>query len=168
LAAQFDRFEAYGFGIDYPSEWAIEFDHKSVRNSGGLGLRSPTGYKVFLSWGDLEKVKKLGGTEAHADFSVERVKGNKGARIIDGVKGSMMAGGHRASFRDVRFETSGGGVIGGSKTVQEIRSLHAHCDVSSRYFVLYGQVGPENAEEQGKVVSAMIKGFACHRVDPPG
>jgi len=162
---RYDRLEAYGFGVDYPSSWSIMFDPKSTKSAGDVTMKSPRGYNVSLSWGELEKVRSLNGVDAHADFSVDRVKGKREAQVMDVRKDSMMVDGHRASFRDVKLGVARRRVMGKAETVQEVRSLHVHCDVSSRYFVLYGQVGQDLGDEQRDVLSRMIRGFACHRAD---
>jgi hypothetical protein len=47
-------------------------------------------------------------------------------------------------------------------TPQEVRSLHVHCDVSSRYFVLYGPSSPEKASDLRYVIDKMSMTFVCH------
>jgi hypothetical protein len=164
--AGYERLEAYGFGVDYPLDCLIEFNPKSTRKGGDVALKSPHGYKLFLSWGDLEKVKKLSGTEGHADYSLNRMKASREARIEEVHKESMVVNGHRASFRDVRLDLVKRGIFfNTTKSPTQVRSLHVHCDVSSRYFVIYSPVSPAKAEEQSEVVLRMIKTFACHSTD---
>lgn len=161
----YERFEAYGFGIDYPADCTIEFNPRSTRTVGDVAMKSPRGYKLFLSWGDLQKVKKLNGIEGHADYTIQRLKGRLAAQVGEVRKESTTVNGHRASFRDVTLEVISKGFfpLSTSKSLQRVRSLHVHCDVSSRYFVIYSQVSPEKSEEQIEVVSNMVKTFVCHR-----
>jgi hypothetical protein len=161
--ATYDRLEAYGFGVDYPSDCVIELDPKSKRSEGDVALKSPNGYKLFLSWGDLEKVKKLNGVDAHADYSVDRMKGGRETKIMDVRKDSMVVNGHRSAFRDVDLDiVQRGSFFNTSKTQQHVRSLHVHCDVTGRYFVIYGPVSTDKSKEQSEVVSRMVKTFVCH------
>ena len=161
--ATYERLEAYGFGVDYPSDCVIELDPKSKRSEGDIALKSPSGYKLFLSWGDLEKVKKLNGVDAHADYSVDRIKGGRETKVRDVRKDSMVVNGHRSAFREVDLETLRRGTFLHTSTIREhVRSLHVHCDVTGRYFVIYGPVSPDKSEEQGEVLSRMVKAFVCH------
>lgn len=161
--ALYERLEAYGFGVDYPSDCVIEFNPKSLRTQGDVTLKSPRGYKLFLSWGELEKVKKLNGVEGHADFSIKRIEGSREAKVVDVLKDSMAVNGHRASLRDVRLELIRRGVFfNTTRTPQIVRSSHLHCDVSGRYFVIYGPVTPDKSEEQAGVVNRMVRSFVCH------
>jgi len=160
--AAYERFEAYGFGTDYPSDWVIELNPKSRRALGDLALKYPGGDKLFLSWGELEKVKKLNGVEAHADYSVDRIKG-RGGKIVDLRKDSVVVNGHRSASRDVDIETlRRGRFMSTYKVRQHVRSLHVHCDVTGRYFVIYGSISPDRAEEQSEVFSKVVKTFVCH------
>jgi hypothetical protein len=159
----YERLEAYGFGVDYPSDCVIEFSPKSTRNKGDVALKSPRGYKLFLSWGELDKVKKLEGVEGHADYSIQRIKTSREADVADVRKDSRTVNGHRAAYRDVSLELVRRGIFfNKTKTPQRVRSMHVHCDVSSRFFVIYGPVSPERSDEQAGVVSMMIRNFACH------
>lgn len=161
--AGYERLEAYGFGMDYPSDCVIEFNPKSKRNQGDIALKSPRGYKLFLSWGELEKVKKLNGVDAHADYSIGRIKGSREAKIVDVRKDSFTINGHRAAFRDANLELVKRGVFfNTTKTPQRVRSFHLHCDVTTRYFVIYGPVGSEKQDEQSEVINRMVKSFVCH------
>ena len=149
--------------MDYPADCVIEFNPKSKRSEGDVALKSPSGYKLFLSWGELEKVKKLNGVEAHADYSIARIKGNREAKIWDVRRDSMVVNGHRSAFREIDLEIVRRGIFfNASKSPQHVRSLHVHCDLTGRYFVIYGPVAPEKSKEQGEVVSRMVKSFVCH------
>ena len=160
---RYERLEAYGFGVDYPLDCIIEFNPKSNRSHGDIALKSPGGYKLFVSWGELDKVKKLNGVEGHADYSIQRIKGSREAKIEDVRKDTMNVNGHRASFRDVSLEILKRGIFfNTTKTAQQVRSMHLHCDVSSRYFVIYGPATSENSGKQFDVISKMVHSFVCH------
>ena len=161
--ARYERLEAYGFGVDYPSDCVIEFSPKSTRSQGDIAFKSPSNYKLFLSWGELEKVKKLNGVEGHADYSLKKMGGSREAKVGEVHKESTIVNGHPASFRDVSVELVRRGIFfNTTKSQRQVRSLHVHCDVSSRYFVIYSPVPLEKADEQAEVVSRMIKNFSCH------
>jgi hypothetical protein len=161
--AGYERLEAYGFGVDYPSDCTIEFNPKSNRKEGDVAMKSPSGYKLFLSWGELEKVKKLNGVDGHADYSIKRMGGSREANMGNVRKESMVVNGHPASFREVSLDLVRRGIFfNTTKSPTQVRSLHVHCDVSDRYFVIYSPVSPQKSEEQGEVVSRMIRNFVCH------
>lgn len=158
-----ERLEAYGFGVDYPSDCVIEFNPKSTRSQGDIAFKSPAGYKLFLSWGELSKVEKLGGVDQHADYSIKRVKGSREAEVKDRRREARRVNGHNASYNEVNLDLVRRGIFfNKSKTPQEVRSLHVHCDISSRYFVLYGPANPEKSDKQGEVFSMMVQTFSCH------
>ncbi len=108
-------------------------------------------------------MKKLNGVEGHADYSIKRMKGSREASVKDVRRESTTVNGHAASFSDVKLEIVRRGIFFNRKTTpQDVRSLHVHCDNSSRYFVLYGPTPPEKSDEQAKVFTKMIQSFACH------
>ncbi len=74
-----------------------------------------------------------------------------------------MVNGCQSAFRDVDLElVRRGTFFNTSKTQQHVRSLHVHCDVTGRVFVIHGPVPPDKSEEQSEVVSRMVKTFVCH------
>jgi hypothetical protein len=128
-----------------------------------VALKSPSGYRLFVSWGALEKVEKLKDVDGHADYSIERIKGSREAVVKNVKRQSVSANGHKASLNDIDVELVSRGLFFNKTTTQQkVRSLHVHCDVSSRYFVIYSPATPEKSQEQGDVVSRMVKSFVCH------
>ncbi len=149
--------------MDYPSDCVIEFNPKSRRDEGDIAFKSPGGYKIFLSWGPLKKVEKLHGVEGHADYSIERIRKSREARVKDVRRETVRVKGHAASFNEVKLELIKRGLYFNKKvTPQDVRSLHTHCDVSSRYFVLYSPMAAEKSLEQGDIVASMMKTLSCH------
>jgi hypothetical protein len=141
----------------------VEFNPKSARAGGDVVFKSQGGYKIFVSWGDLKKVEKLNGVDGHADFSIKRMKGSGEARVKDMRRESRTVGGHRASYNEVKLELVRRGLyFNKSLTPQEVRSLHVHCDVTSRYFVLYGPYPPDRSREQREAMDRMSINFVCH------
>ena len=161
---RYERFEAYGFGVDYPTDWTIELNPKSGRSGGDIAFKSSSGHKIFLSWGELKKVENLHGVDGHADYSIQKIKRSSQATIRGVKRESVRVNGHPASFNRVELElTTKGSFFNRVVTLQEVRSLHVHCGVSSRYFVMYGFTPREKSQEEGEVVSTMIHTFLCHR-----
>ena len=126
-------------------------------------MKSPNGYKLFLSWGELKKVEKLRGVDGHADYSIQKIKGSREALVKDVRRESTRVNGHNASFSDIKLEVLRRGLFfNTTKTPQVVLSLHVHCDASSRYFVIYSPASSDKSQEQAEVVSRMVKSFVCH------
>jgi len=158
----FERLEAYGFGIDYPRDYQIEFNPKSTRGQGDIALKAPDRSKIFLSWGDLKKVSKYG-VEGHADYSVKRISGSREATVEKVTKETRTVNGHPGAYRSVDLQLARRGLFSrGSTTPQIVRSLHVHCDISSRYFVIYGPTTPESSDTLDANMSRMVASFTCH------
>ena len=135
-ALPFERLAVYGFSMDYPTTCKIELNPKSDRNQGDIAFKSPDGYKIFLSWGEMKKVEKFRDVDAHADYSLERIKRSREAKILDVKRERMRANGHPASFNHVKLDLVKRGIFfNQTKTSQEVRSLHLRCENTSRYFV---------------------------------
>ena len=163
-ALPFERLAVYGFAMDYPTNCRVEFNPKSDRNQGDIAFKSSDGYKVFLSWGEMKKVEKFRDIDAHADYSLERIKGSREAKILDVKRERRRANGHPASFNHVKLELVKRGIFfNQTKTSQEVRSLHLHCENTSRYFVIYGPATPLQSEKQGEIIARMIQSFVCHQ-----
>jgi hypothetical protein len=160
---EFERLAVYGFAIDYPANCIVEFNPKSDRNQGDVAFKSSEGYKIYLSWGQLKKVEKFSGVAAHADYSLDRIKGSGEAKVADVRRESTRVNGHEAAFSHVKLELIKRGIFfNKTRTPQEVRSLHVHCDDSSRYFVIYGPGRPDQSTNEGEVVAQMIETFTCH------
>jgi hypothetical protein len=110
----------------------------------------------------MKKVAKFRDVDAHADYSLERIKGSREAKILDVKRERRRANGHPASFNQVKLELKRGIFFNQTKTSQEVRSLHLHCENTSRYFVIYGPATPLQSEKQGEVITKMIQSFVCH------
>jgi hypothetical protein len=160
---EFERLAVYGFGIDYPADCVVEFNPKSDRNAGDVAFKSPNGYKIYVSWGELKKVEKFQDVEAHADYSVDRIRGSREANVIDAQRESTKVNGHDAALSRVKLDLIKRGLFfNKTRTAQDVLSLHIHCANSSRYFVIYGPGRPDQAASQSEAVSRMIETFTCH------
>jgi hypothetical protein len=161
---RYERFEAYGFGVDYPYDWTIELNPKSTRSQGDIAFKSSSGHKIFLSWGELRKVENLHGVDGHADFSIQKISRSSQATVRGVKRESANVNGHPSSSNKVELElTTKGSFFNRVVTLQEVHSLHVHCDISSRYFVMYGFTPREKSQEGGEVVAKMTRTFLCHR-----
>ncbi|MDA4121091.1 MAG: hypothetical protein OK404_01635 [Thaumarchaeota archaeon] len=91
------------------------------------------------------------------------MKGSGEAKVKDIRRESRMINGHRASYNEVKLELIRRGLfLNKTLTPQEVRSLHVHCDTSSRYFVLYNPSSPEKSSDLRYVIDKMSLTFICH------
>jgi hypothetical protein len=153
----------YGFSFAYHPSAKIEFNPKFSRLAGDVAIKFLGEYNTFVSWGDLEKLKrKLPSVEEHARYSIENVSKRFQGRVTGIEKTQVSVNGHAAEYNHVRIDIPKRGLFGGRQQVQEMHSLHIHCPESLRYFVIYGSSGPEKAESQGRMVATFIQSFKCH------
>jgi hypothetical protein len=160
---RFERFAAYGFSVDYPVDCVLELRPKSKRDEGEVAFKSSSNNVYFLSWGPLEKVKNLRDVGRHADYTIDRIRKNREAKIRDIKRESVKVNGHSSPFNHLWIDVERRGFLFGStRSSHEIRSLHVHCENSSRYFMIYVQGAAEASDLQGTVMTRMIQSFTCH------
>ncbi len=143
----------------------VEFNPKSQRGEGDVAFKSRQGYRVFLSWGPLEKVvPKLGTTLDHAKYSVERIKhGGEASDVSDVSFRDVLINGHNSTRSSVKLAMVKRTIFfGKNKMPREATSFHVHCDNSGRYFVLYAYAEPEYSEEEQSIIDKMATSFVCH------
>ena len=163
----YENFSIYGFSLDYPEECRVEFNSKSRRESGDVVFTFPDKVdrvRIFLSWGELEKVsKRFQTTEEHAEFSLDAMKKGKNVKNFERVsRDTLPLHNHRGSVNKVKFDERSVGLIGSKDIPRQAYSLHVHCDKSNRYFVLYTMT-PRNSESRyDRIMDSMRDSFRCH------
>jgi hypothetical protein len=165
MKSGFENFSMYGFTIDYPETCRVEFNSKSRRESGDVVFKFPESDKIFLSWGELEKVsKRFGSAEEHADYSLEAMKKGKNVRNFERVsRDTLPLHKHKTSMNKVRFDEKALKLFGRGKDVpREAYSLHVHCDASKRYFLLYGMAPADDKRGFERTMQSMRESFNCH------
>jgi hypothetical protein len=162
VPVEMDKLLVYGFSFEFPKTSKLEFNPKFKREDGDVAVKTPEKAVVFVSWGDLEKVKKRAPTiEDHAKFSLDRVSKSVQGKMTVVEKKEITVNGHDALSNYVRVEVPRRGLFG-KGTQQEVRSVHVHCDKSGRYFVIYATCTPQNSEEQGRTVEGICETLRCH------
>ena len=154
----------YGFRIEYPEECRVEFNSKSRREAGDVAFRFPENTRIYLSWGELEKVaKRFNSAEEHANYSLEAMQKGKNVKNFERVYRDVIPmHSHKGSVNKVKFDEKGVRFIPGSKDLpREAYSFHIHCDKSNRYFILYGMT-PANEARYGRIMDSMRESFKCH------
>lgn len=165
LRSDFENFSIYGFAIDYPEVCRVEFNSKSRREAGDVSFRFPDSLKIFLSWGDLEKVsKRFGSAEEHANYSLEAMQKGKNVKNFERVsRDTMSLHDHKTSINKVRFDEKALKIFGRGKDLpREAYSLHVHCDKSNRYFVLYTMAPADGDQKFERIMESMRESFNCH------
>ena len=155
----------YGFTVDYPYVCKVEFNSKSRRESGDVAFTFPDRSKIFLSWGDLEKIsKRFTSVEEHADYNLDAMKKGKNVKNFERVSRDTVAlHTHNSSVNKVRFDEKGLKIFGrGNDIPREAHSFHVHCDKSKRYFVLYSLSLADGQLRFDKIMESMRESFKCH------
>jgi len=164
LNTAYEKFRMYGFSIDYPQECQVEFNSKSRREAGDVVFRFPENVRIFLSWGELDKVtKRFNSAEEHANYSLDAMKKGKNVTNFERVsRDTIPMHSHKGYLNRVKFDEKGIKFLPGSKDVpREAYSLHVHCDDSKRYFVLYTMM-PANEVRFSRIMESMRESFKCH------
>jgi len=160
----YERFCMYGFAIDYPDTWRIEFGPKSGRAEGYVVFRSPMKDRAFLTWGMLEKIRgRYNSLEAQAEASLARIGTGGEVRKLKVTETEMTeVNGHRAIFNHFILDRAIGMrmVRLGSK---EVWSIHLWCDKTERFFIVYESTpDPSRSPEQSLIFGHMKDSFVCH------
>jgi len=157
-----DTLVIYGFSFEYPKSRKLEFNPKFKRTDGDVAVKSPEKAVVFVSWGELEKIAKKAPTvEAHANFSLERVKKSVQGKMSAVDHKEVEVNDHPALYNSVKIQVPRRGLFGRGQE-QEVTSVHLHCDKSKRYYVIYATSNEENLAEQQRVLQGIIETFHCH------
>ncbi|MDA4122355.1 MAG: hypothetical protein OK456_04145 [Thaumarchaeota archaeon] len=158
-----DTLAIYGFSFRYPASRSLEFNPKFKREQGDVAVKSPEKAVVFFSWGDLAKLQKTQtGLEAHAKFSLEKIKKSVQGKMVQVERRELTLNGHPALFNHVKVEVPRRGLVGKSGGEQEVRSLHLHCPDSGRYYVVYATSTAANSEVQSRTLDEIVASVRCH------
>jgi hypothetical protein len=161
-AAAMDTLTVYGFSFQFPRASSLEFNPKFKREGGDVAVKSPEKAVVFVSWGDLAKLEKRAPTlEAHAKFSMDKVKKSVQGKMIQLELREVDVNGHTALLNHVKIEVPRRGLFGKGRE-QEVTSVHLHCKESGRYFVIYATSNAENSDRQGRTIDDIIASLRCH------
>jgi hypothetical protein len=160
-----ERFSMYAFSIDYPEVCRLELNPKTTRQKGDLVLHFPDREKMFVSWGELDDAKKAYGTaEAQAEQTIKAA--SKDARtkgLVRLEKESIQINSHIGIYNHVRLEQAKSGLIPRRDAIKhDIFSLHLHCDLTSRYFVVYSMPSQFAPEDFGDLFKDLARSVECH------
>ena len=165
------RFSAYGFGVDVPDDWRIEFNPKTTQERGDVAFHSPRNNAFFVSWGRLDDARSRFETlEQQRDESVKRVKRNPNVAMAKvEFSSNEKVNGHESIMSKMVAQKRRGGFLSAMMTrsqdpAHEVWSAHLHCPQSSRFYVVYWDVrdGGEFPDTEERF-RAMVRTFSCHR-----
>ena len=155
----------YGFSAKIPNDARIEFNPKSRREKGDLVFHLQGGYKVFLSWGQLQDARKRFKTAAEqAKESVERSVKSSMAKL-DGEPHTenLKIRDHDAVYTRARMWSERGAFLMGKRRItQDTIALHLHCEDSDRYYVVYAFGRPEVSDEIRRNFEPIMRSLKCH------
>jgi hypothetical protein len=157
-----DTLRIYGFSFQFPITSKLEFNPKFKREDGDVAVKSPDKANVFVSWGDLDKVVKKAPTiQDHAKFSLDRVKKSVQGKMTTLESKDITINGHSAVFNHVKIEVPRRGLFGKGQ-LQDVRSVHLHCDRTKRFYVIYATATEANVEAQSRTMQGIIETLQCH------
>lgn len=157
-----DTLRIYGFMFQFPANAKLEFNPKFKRDDGDVAIKSPERANVFVSWGDLTKViKKAPTIQDHAKFSLDRVKKSVQGKMTIVETKDITVCGHDAVFNHVKIEVPRRGLFGKGQ-MQEVTSVHLHCDKTNRFFVIYANATEATAQIQRQTMDGVVESLKCH------
>lgn len=159
----YELFSIYGFNIEYPDTWEVELNPKSERTAGDVVFKA-LHHRVFLSWGNLNSAKeKYGSLDKHVDAGIQKVKKGGDVRKLETLeRRSISINGHEAIFSRYRV-TLGVSFYAMRTAYREVSSVHAHCEQTGKFFVLYESVMGSSALTDSETIFEHMKmTFRCH------
>jgi hypothetical protein len=168
--ANYDRFAVYGLELGYPNDWRVEIRGKSKREKGDVIFQSPAGPRIFLSWGPLALVAaRFAVLEKHADNSLANVKKMQNVKSLEIVdRRREKINGHDAVYTHAKIVLEQRMMVRKFKSGRDIQSIHLHCEVSDRYFIIYNPVDealaatPQSDKPDVDLLALASGTFKCH------
>ncbi len=159
-----ERFAVYGFHLDIPDDWRVEFNPKSNRSEGDVAFHSPKNNILFVSWGKLEDAKKrYASLEAHRDDTVKRIR--KSPNITDAKLSKserVVVSGHDGLRSEVTVQQTRG-IIGRRQLAHDVMSVHFYCEETGRFYVVHWDITvADEYPDAAKTLSSLVASVACH------
>ena len=159
-----EKFAVYGFQLEIPDDWRVEFNPKSNRREGDVALHSPKNNICYFSWGKLEEAKKrYGSLEDHRNDTIKRIRKSSNVQSAELITSDKLAvSGHEGLRSEVEVRQNRG-IMGRGQVAHRISSVHFYCPESSRFHVIHWDitVGDEYADPQ-KILASMASSVECH------
>src|SRR3989442_8621983 len=85
-----EKFSAYGFQVEIPEDWRIEFNAKNSRQRGDVAFHSPKNNVFFVSWGKLEDAqRRFRNLEGHRDETIKRFRSDPNMKSGGNVRSAL-------------------------------------------------------------------------------
>ena len=159
-----EPFALYGFQVEIPDNWRVEFNPKGSRKKGDIVFQSPQGNRIFVSWGPLDSAQKRFKTlDEQRDSSIARVKKGPDVKSLNVTDSrEELIGGHRALISHVSASVKAG-FMARNAAEKDLWSVHFYCPNLSRYYVIYSLLrAPDEFENFSSLFNSMAKSFNCH------
>jgi hypothetical protein len=159
-----EKFAAYGFILDVPDDWRIEFNAKNTRQKGDVAFHSPANNVFFLSWGKLEDAqKRFKSLEIHRDETLKRVRSNPNVKRVDIVFSEKQAiSSHEGIMSKVEAQKRRG-MISRDEPTNDIWSVHFYCPEMGRYYVAYWNINDKDEYPGAEAkFRDIVQSIACH------
>ncbi len=160
-----ELFSVYGFGLELPDDWRVEFNPKNTRLKGDVAFHSQKNNVFFVSWGRLEEARKrFKGLGEHRDATVKRIRENPNILKAEVVASSdQTVAGHGAVYSEMVAQRRRA-FMGPQQKPQQVLSLHFYCPEADRYYVVYWHLSdPEEYPDGKRMFEDIAKSVSCHR-----
>lgn len=160
-----ERFAAYGFKVDVPDDWRIEFNSKNTRQKADVAFHSPKNNVFFVSWGNLEEARRRFKTlDEHRDESIRRIRKDPNMKKVEVAKSARQKVSTHDGIVSEVIAQRRSGLFGRNEPEHKVWSLHFYCPESSRYYVVYWHVkdSEEFHDAEGRFVG-LSKTIECHQ-----
>ncbi len=160
-----ERFSAYGFRMDVPNNWRIEFNSKNTRQKADVAFHSPKNNVFFVSWGNLDEARKrFKSLEEHRDESIKRIRKDPNMKKVGVSKTTKQrVSTHDGIISEVLAQKRSG-LFGRNEPEHDVWSLHFYCPESVRYYVVYWHVkDAEEFPDKEEMFVGLSKTIECHQ-----
>jgi hypothetical protein len=164
-----EEFAFYGFKLNIPKTFRVEFNPKGSRERCDVVFHSPKRNRIYVSWGPLEAAQKRFKTlEEHRDYAISELKKARGVRSLSVVESSeSTVCGHRVLTTRVSAHPSGG-ILAPRQPEREMSSAHFYCKEGNRYYVMYSILNfPPEYSDFEEVFDSVVRSAHCHGTAVP-
>ena len=159
-----EKFSVYGFQVEIPEDWRIEFNAKNSRQRGDVAFHSPKNNVFFVSWGKLEDAqRRFRNLEEHRDETIKRFRSDPNMKSVEIVRSAMENLSMHEGLVSRVVARRRPGFMRRLESSHEVWSVHLYCPQTARYYVVYWQVsvGDEFPDFEDRFMS-IARTLACH------
>lgn len=159
-----EKFAAYGFTLEIPESWRIEFNSKNTREKGDVAFHSPANNVFFLSWGNLEDAKRRFKTlEDHRDDGVRRIRRNPNIQKAEITISSRQDVSHHEGILSKVVAQKRPGFMSRREPAHDVWSVHFYCPEAGRYYVAYWNINAaDEFQDPDSRFMSIVRSINCH------